>query len=375
MSRAYREAEGELVWIVDCNVWIGKGVAGRMVDTLCGFGGKRPNKFVHQLPIVVDMPTSAVVAQTTISSRSTPSSFSDPTTRRVVDDDTTASILATSGGRLEELFMSSAHPKFYTAINTVLIAPCVVGKSSMFRRAHLTHLTRSIPNGTGLTGIDYFSYNICEDHLIGDLIWKHAVPASIAGPDPRPMGQHALLFGDLAIQPMARMSLAEYIARRVRWLRVRKYTVMLATFVEHGTESFAASAYGAYGLTTLPFFARRCRVPHTWFAFAIAWLVSVLLWAAVDWSLYVLLHSGRAVELDADTPVFVRPPEPGRRKRNFGEWLAAWLGREALAFPVWAWAVFGGATVVWRGKRFWVGLDMKVHEIGGVGDSGKTRTE
>jgi ceramide glucosyltransferase len=34
MSRAYREAKGDIVWILDCNVWVGRGVCGRMVDRL-----------------------------------------------------------------------------------------------------------------------------------------------------------------------------------------------------------------------------------------------------------------------------------------------------------------------------------------------------
>jgi len=37
MSRAYREAKGDVIWIVDCNVWVARGVAGRMVDKLCGY--------------------------------------------------------------------------------------------------------------------------------------------------------------------------------------------------------------------------------------------------------------------------------------------------------------------------------------------------
>ena len=36
MSRAYREAKGDILWILDCNVWVGKGVCGRMVDLLSG---------------------------------------------------------------------------------------------------------------------------------------------------------------------------------------------------------------------------------------------------------------------------------------------------------------------------------------------------
>jgi hypothetical protein len=43
--------------------------------------------------------------------------------------------------------------------------------------------------------------------------------------------------------------------------------------------------------------------------------------------------------------------------------LFAWLGRESLAFPIWFWAIYGGARVEWRGKEFWVGMDMKVHEL------------
>ena len=39
------------------------------------------------------------------------------------------------------MFMATTHAKFYSAINTVGIAPCIVGKSSMFRKAHLDAMT------------------------------------------------------------------------------------------------------------------------------------------------------------------------------------------------------------------------------------------
>jgi ceramide glucosyltransferase len=45
------------------------------------------------------------------------------------------------------------------------------------------------------------------------------------------------------------------------------------------------------------------------------------------------------------------------------EFLAAWIGREVSALPIWIIAFWGGVTVEWRGRKFWVGLDMKVHEI------------
>lgn len=386
MSRAYREAKGDIVWIIDCNVWVGTGVTGRMVDKLCGYGGERRYKFVHQLPLVVDTVSETADSETrgllapqvhddedcalhATNTSTANTALRNPTTSR----STLEHILQTSGGRLEELFMSSSHAKFYTAINTVAIAPCIVGKSNMFRRSHLATLTSSNP--ARAPGIDFFSDNICEDHLIGDVLWKKPQPfeleAVAKGGKGEKWGKHALVFGDIAFQPMSGMSVREYIARRVRWLRVRKFTVALATLVEPGTESILCSLYGAFAVTTLPFFRTLFGIPPSWAAFWTFFTASILLWATVDWSLYKRLHSAKSVELNSDTPDFARPPRRARwggTRRPFREWLAAWVGREILAFPIWAWAIFGGVSVEWRGNRFWVGLDMKVHEIVEAGD-------
>jgi ceramide glucosyltransferase len=375
LSRGYREAKGNIIWIIDCNAWVGKGVAGRMVDKLCGFtakGAGKKYKFVHQLPMVVDttgeddigkqsnLPGSSLpMDSSTSSGPSYPrSSISLSNTRQT-----------SGGGRLEELFLSSSHAKFYTAINTVLVAPCIVGKSNMFRRSHLDYLTTVRSSSNPRPGIDFFSDNICEDHLIGDLLWRGKVPEEEAG---ETWGKHALALGDLSIQPMACMNVWEYIARRVRWLRVRKFTVTLATLVEPGTESFVVSLCGAYSATTLPFFNSCLHIPQTWFAFAGLWLLNIILWGVVDRTLYLILHSGRSIEVDEHTPDFAKRL---CTRRTFWEWALAWLGRESLAFPIWAWAVFGGTTVVWRGRSFWVGMDMRVHEITGGESRQKQRTD
>ena len=77
----------------------------------------------------------------------------------------------------------------------------------MFRRLHLNALTEG-------QGIDFFSHNICEDHLIGDLLWKQPTPVEILqaaketdGGSSHSWGNHALDFGDFAIQPVAGMSI------------------------------------------------------------------------------------------------------------------------------------------------------------------------
>lgn len=368
MSRAYREADGDIVWIVDCNVWVASGVCGRMVDQLCGLsksGPRRPCKLVHQLPICVDVD----------------SQLSGPGTRGFLNEDRTPNLRrwrrSAAGGRLEEIFLSSSHAKFYTAINIVALAPCLVGKSNMFRRSHLNHLTSSTSKRSENSahsipaageGIDFFSHNICEDHLIGDLLWRRTIPSE---PD---LANHALVLGDLAIQPIANMSVPAYIARRVRWLRVRKFTVTLATLVEPGTESFLCSAYGAFAVTRLEWFKLHLGISDTWTAFVGSWLLSISVWALVDWTVYLLLHSGRTIDKnDKGVPSFARPLTRFSR-RPFLAWLAAWLGREILALPIWIWAFWGGVTVVWRDRTFRVGTDMRVHEIGTVQERDQSTT-
>ncbi|KAI9676347.1 MAG: hypothetical protein M1817_000504 [Caeruleum heppii] len=367
MSRAYREAKGDILWVIDCNVWVGKGVGARMVDKLCGLNEQGVQalkyKFVHHLPLVVDVGRELVDVKGQVGRDGQgPGLFQVSSTSTAshnlnLESHRHSSLFASSGGKLEEAFFSSSHAKFYTAINTVLVAPCIVGKSNMYRRSHLNHLTATDPSRR--PGIEFFSDNICEDHLIGDLLWKRQIPPERAG---EVWGKHALVFGDLAVQPMAGMSVNEFISRRIRWLRVRKFTVTLATLVEPGTESFLCSLYGAYGITTLSWFHHSLGVSPTWTSFVVFWAFSVMLWALSDWTLYQRLQSGSSIEMDENTPAFVRPPASGKR-RPIGSWIAAWLGREALALPIWTWAFWGGTRITWRGRSFQVGVDMKVHEL------------
>ncbi|EKV12123.1 Ceramide glucosyltransferase, putative [Penicillium digitatum PHI26] len=379
MSRAYREAKGDIVWIIDSNVWVGKGVCARMVDRLCGTGpsSSKKYKFVHHLPVAVDLTgertlieeRQALVDANPESTNVDTAAAAMPSVR---PEDGPAAMIATGGGRLEELFLSSSHAKMYTAINTVLVAPCIVGKSNMFRRSHLDYLTSLCASDPQARhpGIDFFSVNICEDHLIGDLLWKKQVREEKEFRER--WGKHAMVFGDMAIQPVANMSVSAYIARRVRWLRVRKFTVLLATLVEPGTESFLCTTYGAWGITSaLAPCLERSGVQFaahlgTWGAFFILFALGMAFWILVDWKLYIKLHSAKCIELDDDTPAFARPQRyrsSQTTRRPFMQWFGAWLGRELLALPIWIMAVYGGVTVVWRDRRFKVGFDAKVREI------------
>ncbi|KAJ4256730.1 Ceramide glucosyltransferase [Fusarium torreyae] len=369
LSRAYREAKGDIIWIVDCNVWMAKGVLGRMVDKLMGYkvgGGSKPYKFTHQMPIVVDLIDYSTPLAADGQSLLAASSEEGHATDHLVDEDAhdDPQIWSQGGGRLDEMFMATSHAKFYSAINTVGVAPCAVGKSNMFRKSQLDHATDPVlnpklPQDKNLpTGVDYFSHNICEDHLIGDLLWQTDFPG---------YRNHGLVWGDIAVQPMSGMSVKAYAARRSRWLRARKYTVLSATVLEPFTESFLFATYFSFAITTLPFFSESWGIPKTWGAMTIAWLVTITLWMLVDFFGFRRLHSGVTMDIDEHTPCFAKGfmSRGGIKSRPFLEFLAAWIGREALAFPVWAYAVCCGNTVNWRGRLFYIHWDTTVDAVDG----------
>ncbi|KAH7033692.1 ceramide glucosyltransferase [Microdochium trichocladiopsis] len=379
LSRAYREAKGDIIWAVDCNVWVSPGTLGRLVDRLCGYsqpGGPKvkPVKFVHQLPIVVD--TVSSMAQQdgegrALLSGASITGSSDSSAAVHVPSSLLARWRTHGGGRLEEQFMATTHAKFYCAINAVGVAPCALGKSNMFRKSHIDRVTDASRNptlaGTSAAslpqGLDHFSYYLCEDHAIGDLLWR----SPIKGFD-----NHGLAAGDLAVQPVAGMSVVAYWSRRVRWLRARKWTVLAATLVEHAVESLVCNLYFSYGLTTVPFVHELTGIPQTWRAMGIAWLIGVTTWMAMDRVVFKVLYRGDTIEVNdgsegpssAATPRFARGfRHGGDEKRPFGEWFLGWLGREILALPIWTWAVLLGGSVTWRGKRFRVRSDMTVVAI------------
>ena len=369
ISRSYKEAKSDIVWVVDCNVWIARGVIGRMVDKLMGYskgGTARPYKFVHQLPLVVDIVDYArpqsLDGQTLLSSASEASPSTD--LAQPEDPNTLTQIRYQGGGRLDEMFMASTHAKFYGAINAVGIAPCIVGKSNMFRKSHLDQVTDPaqnpiLPQEDHLNrppGVDYFSHNICEDHSIGDILWRSKIPGH---------KNHGIVWGDLVVQPMAGMSVRAYIARRVRWLRARKFTVLAATLVEPGVESLLCGLCFSYAITTLPWFDGVLGITQTRAGMFAYWAIFVTAWMLADWAVFCRLHSARSIQIDENTPAFAKGTRGPKRvyTRYFLEWLPAWIGREIMALPIWTWAVLLGGTVNWRGKTFQVHYDTTVHEI------------
>ncbi|KAF8469455.1 hypothetical protein BDZ91DRAFT_655325 [Kalaharituber pfeilii] len=357
LSKAYREAKGDIMWILDSNIWVEPSILGRSVRKLCGideFGreSRLPYKFVHHLPIAVDC------AEEPLAGIDPPSRFVDKPTRPF-------------GGRLEEAFLSTSHCKFYTAINAIAIAPCALGKSNMFRRSHLAAIT---PEAT--PGILNFAYNICEDHMIAEHIWKTKLPEELN--EGKKLGKHAL-GADLVFQPVSGFGVRDYCERRTRWLRVRKYIVLPATLAEPATESLLCSLIGGLGFSKLAHAYDLWQGAQwsTWSTVVCFWVLSVALWSFCDYINFRLIHGFGNIALDNNTPHFIRDAREKKIRRKWEEslfgWLLQWLGRETLALPIFLWALVPG-DVYWRGGRYRVGWDGRVKEVGGDNGAGK-RTE
>ncbi|BFZ59938.1 Ceramide glucosyltransferase [Saitoella coloradoensis] len=289
LIRSYESAKYDILWVLDSNVWVSPGTLARSVDA---FASSPRIQLVHHLPVCVssDAPEDS-----------------------------------TWGARLEENYMSCAHAKMYSAINKVAVAPCVMGKSNLFRRSDLNRVAPG--------GLTDFAQFIAEDHLIADALWTKG-------------GGRTVLTGDCARQPVQGTSATTYFLRRVRWIRVRKFMVTAATLMEPITESLLCAAMGAFALRSF------YDIP-----FLFTYIATLAVWCASDYVQFRTLHSCGNVEYSPYTPAFAR----GNLNMGPG-WFITWIVRELTAFPVWITAM-AGQGVTWRDRLFRIKVDMTVEEI------------
>lgn len=367
MSKGYRMAKYDIIWVLDSNVWASPGTLARSVTSL-------------KKSLDNDVPTTKPVILT----HHVPLGISINA--------------ASASGRLDEMFLFSSHAKFYVGFNKVSIAPCVNGKSNMYRRSNLERAVSLIGEGKKYSAlfndaqvkkfaretmnkrkrqivstnclsatsysdgnfveqelncsqqgqfhaIEFFSTYIGEDNMIGTALWDM-------------LEGRTGMTRDVVVQPMkfgvGDDSWHSYIARRVRWLRVRKYMVLAATLLEPTTESIVIGLMGSCGLhlcvntPVLPFF--------------IAHMIS---WCLVDWIQYNTLSSSiradkvvSALGSQLNNPYFASDTN----KRTFTNWLKYWSFRELLALPIWVKAMCG-STIDWRNRPFRIKSDLTAEEL------------
>jgi len=222
---------------------------------------------------------------------------------------------ATFGARVEEAFLNTNHAKMYVAINAIAVDSCVMGKSNLFRRSDLERLDGSLVpqqqqhNSGQQRGLAAFGRFLAEDNMIGLSLWRE-------------LDLRHDLSCDVAYNALGDMSISDYVWRRVRWIRVRKHMSLVATLLEPFTESVMLSVVAAASTRFLMGITHHLFLP-----------AHFILWILVDLDVYASL-AGHTL--------------PSSKWWGF---LAAWIVREVLAFPIWLLAVMGD-EVKWRGGRY-----------------------
>ncbi|KAG1730355.1 glycosyltransferase family 21 protein [Suillus lakei] len=286
LIRSYREATHDILWVIDSGVSVVPGTLARSVDLLepstptkCP---KRGIALIHHVPFA-----------------STPEEFF-------------------LGSSIEEAFLNTSYAKMYLAINTSSIEACVVGKSNLYRRSDIERVNGSLkPHTESNNGqseglprrLAAFGKFMAEDYAIASALWheldlRHDVSC------------------DVAHTTIGKMSLSDYVWKRVRWIRVRKHMVLAADILEPFTESLVASFIAAASLRYL-------------------FGIQVLLFLVVHNAVWLW------VDLDVYESLAGRPLAADKRWRFIG----AWCLRELLALPIWVLAMLGN-EVIWRGKRY-----------------------
>ena len=300
---AYRRTAHDILWVLDSNVTADRGTLARAVDIL-----DPPSSAPHRsrrIGVVHHVPFAWV----------TKPSF---------------------GSSVEEAFLNTNHAKMYIAINMVAVDSCVVGKSCLYRKSDLERVDGSLKpianaeNGgaqPGDRGLAAFGRFLAEDNMIAGALWHE-------------LGLRHDLSCDVAKNAVGDMTLWDYVARRIRWVRVRKRMVLAATLAEPFTESVLVGA-----LTSL----------------SLRYLVGVPPWIFLPFHFIAWL----LVDMDVFASLAGHPVPTNKRWQFIG----AWVTREFFALPIWVMAIVG-SEVEWRGRRYKVMQNGEVERVGAAGTGG-----
>jgi hypothetical protein len=156
-----------------------------------------------------------------------------------------------------------------------------------------------------------------EDNIIGQIIFEQH--------------QRHIIASDMAFQPLGNITLKEYLKRRSRWIRIRKYSNAGATMMEPFTESIFCGILAGLGMKHL------FQVSF-WGFFGL----HLLCWYVGDLILTNLLE-----------PTVME---------DVGIYTIGWIFREITALPVYVFA-YAGALVEWRGTKFKLYDDGTAHPV------------
>lgn len=334
LAKGFLNSKYDIIWIMDSNVWGNSNILKNSIKSLNNNlinGAQSPNHGSRKVNLIHHVPLAVSI-------------------------DRHHSIFDKIGIKLDEMFLFSSHSKFYVALNKLNPAPCVNGKSNIFRKLDLDLAVSRVPfnqnqffhdikikeNARYLSGLGpgnslkFFSQYIGEDNMIAIALWEF-------------LFTRTTLTSDCVIQPLnklesSKLGVIQFFKRRIRWLRVRKYMVYLATLTEPTTESIFCGLMGTLAISYLvwnQFFIKKLFILH------------FIIWCATDFYQYNLLmkrinHSNH--------------PAWFKFRLAIGEWFIIWSLREIFAFPIWMIAILGH-EIDWRGRPFKIKPDLTAEEL------------
>lgn len=213
--------------------------------------------------------------------------------------------LSTLGAYLDGSFLNCTHARMYTVINQAGIASCIIGKSNLFRKADLERIG----------GLSQFGKYISEDNMIGKAIMGLGLQHQIAP--------------DVVYQTMGSVSISNFIQRRTRWIRVRKYAVTVATLYEPFSECLICGILASYAF-------RHYYGSDIYLFNMCHWI----LWFTSDMLVAKSSYGSRLDEPWSDFPMFC-----------FG-----WLVLQFITLPTYIFAMIG-TEITWRNERFLLNSD------------------
>jgi ceramide glucosyltransferase len=160
-------------------------------------------------------------------------------------------------------------------------------------------------------GFAQFGKYLAEDNVIGQTMLR--------------FGRRHAMTGDLARQPLGSLTLKEFIKRRIRWIRLRKYVATVGTLYEPWSECFLSGLYGAAAFNYI------FRIP-----FLLFFSIHLFIWFICD--------------------ILVMSTLEPRFLSSKGLYLSSWLVKETFTLPLW-FAAMIGTKVEWRGKHYSLNSD------------------
>lgn len=292
---AYRTVKYDILWVLDSNVLIQPETLTRSIESLTSTKSSSRVALVHHVPYAT---------------------FSSQENVNMI------------GTHLERAYLNTNHARMYISLNLLGTESCVMGKSNLYRKSDLERVdgsciplsqqdrryaeVDSLMSVETTRGLAAFGKFAAEDAQIGLSIWHE-------------LGLSHVLGADVAASSLGRMSFSAYFNRRVRWVRVRKEAILLATILEPCTESVLSGIALSWAVS----YMTSGQISIGW-AFLIHWLI----WLTVDLEIRYYLTS-----------------TPFKSFREAWVFILAWVGREVLTFPIWLVAIWGN-EIEWRGIKY-----------------------